>query len=455
MRPELVRSTKIRERKRGRARVLTRATIARLFTAIAVAAAVTALLGGALAPRGEAAATISAQLVKDINPTGGSYPQYLAVFNGNLFFQANGGTNGAELWKSDGTGAGTTMVKDINPTGDSNPGSFAAFSGSLYFQANDGVYGTELWKSDGTGAGTAMVADINPSAGGDPFYLTVSKSNLYFEANDGVHGYELWGYGDYSLPQTQIDSGPSSTIATSSTSFSFSADEAATFQCSLDGAAMSACTSPKAVGPLADGAHSFQVRAIDTSGNVDASPASRSFTVDSTSPETQIGSGPSGLVKTKNATFTFSSLEASAVFECKLDGAAWAACSSPKSYKGLSDGAHTFNVRAKDQVGNADATPSSRSFTVDTRSPQTKIGKHPKQIVRTKKATTKVIFTFTSSEKSPRFSCKLDKKKWQSYSSRATYKVKRGKHTLLVRATDRAGNTDSTPAKWAWKVKRS
>ena len=75
--------------------------------------------------------------------------------------------------------------------------------------------------------------------------------------------------------------------------------------------------------------------------------------------------------------------------------------------------------------------------------------------MRTKKATTKVIFTFTSSEKSPRFSCKLDKKKWQSYSSRATYKVKRGKHTLLVRATDRAGNTDSTPAKWAWKVKRS
>jgi hypothetical protein len=217
---------------------------------------------------------------------------------------------------------------------------------------------------------------------------------------------------------------------------------------------MSACTSPKALSGLADGGHSFQVRAIDSSGNIDASPASRSFTVDTTAPDTQLVSGPSGLVKTKSATFTFSSSDASAVFECELDGGAWAACSSPKSYTGLSDGAHSFSVRAKDQVGNIDASPASRSFTVDTHAPQTKIGKHPKKVVSTKKAMVKVTFILASSEKGSHFACKLDKKGWKSCSSRTTYKVKLGKHTFQVRATDRAGNTDSTPAKWTWSVKR-
>ena len=396
-------------------------------------------------------------MVKNINPGGAGNPNYLAAIGNSLYFQASDGTNGYELWKSDGVVGGTTkMVKDINPGGDSTPYSLTVAGGSLYFGATDGGHGYELWRSDGVVGGTTeMVKDINPGSGDSgPESLTAFGSSLFFTADDGTNGFELWRAGDFSPPETQIDSGPSGTIATSSASFTFSSDEAGTFQCSLDGAAMSTCSSPKALSGLADGAHTFQVRAIDSSGNVDASPASRSFTVDTTAPETQIASGPSGFVKTKSATFTFSSPEASAVFECKLDGAAWAACSSPKSYTGLSDGAHTFNVRAEDQVGNIDASPAKRSFTVDTHAPQTKIAKHPKKLVSTKKAMVKVTFTFASSEKGSHFSCKLDKKTWKSCSQRTTYKVKLGMHTFQVRATDRAGNTDRTPAKWVWKVKR-
>ena len=397
-------------------------------------------------------------MIKDINPGSGnsSSPDQFAVIGTSLYFQANDGTNGVELWKSDGSASGTAIVKDIDPgVGSGNPYRLTAIGTSLYFVATDGSHGFELWKSDGSTAGTAMVADINPGSGGsNPDGPIVFNSHLFFQASDGTNGYQLWKAGDFSPPVTQIDSGPSGTIATSSASFTFSADEPGTFQCSVDGGAMSTCSSPATIGPLSDGAHTFQVRAIDLSGNVDASPASRSFTVDTTAPDTRLASGPSGFVRTRRATFNFSSPEASAVFECKLDAAAWAACSSPKSYTGLSDRTHTFNVRAKDQVGNVDASPAKRSFTVDTRAPQTKIAKHPKKIVRTVKAMVKVSFTFTSSEKSSRFSCKLDKKKWKSCRSRTTYKVKSGKHTVHVRATDRAGNTDRTSAKWTWTVKR-
>jgi trimeric autotransporter adhesin len=105
-------------------------------------------------------------MVKGINPgAGGSSPGALTNFNGTLYFSANDGTHGFELWKSDGTAAGTMMVKDINPgAGGSSPGALTNFNGTLYFSANDGTHGFELWKSDGTAAGTTMVKDIAPLA---------------------------------------------------------------------------------------------------------------------------------------------------------------------------------------------------------------------------------------------------------------------------------------------------
>src|SRR5580704_11931564 len=89
-------------------------------------------------------------------------------------FNADDGVDGVELWKSDGTAAGTVMVKDIDPGSDGSfPNSLTNVNGTLYFSADDGTDGFELWKSDGTAAGTVMVKDINPGLGDSaPWDLT-------------------------------------------------------------------------------------------------------------------------------------------------------------------------------------------------------------------------------------------------------------------------------------------
>jgi ELWxxDGT repeat protein len=143
-------------------------------------------------------------LVKIINPTGSAdVGSTFAHIGDTIFFAATDGVHGAELWKSNGTAAGTVMVKDINPgpygsyplfgfTIASRYFSVGGIDGTLYFSANDGVHGGELWKTDGTTAGTVLVKDINPGPYGSyPTYFNEVKGRVLFRA-DGGHGAELW-----------------------------------------------------------------------------------------------------------------------------------------------------------------------------------------------------------------------------------------------------------------------
>ncbi|MBC7818956.1 MAG: hypothetical protein IAG10_18870, partial [Planctomycetaceae bacterium] len=142
---------------------------------------------------GTAAGTV---LVADVNAgASGSSPQQLTNVNGTLFFTADNGVNGRELWKSDGTAAGTVMVKDISTasTASSDPTELINVAGAVFFTATDGTQGRELWKSDGTAAGTVLVKDIR--AGGldaAPQFLTNVNGRLFFSATDGSVGRELW-----------------------------------------------------------------------------------------------------------------------------------------------------------------------------------------------------------------------------------------------------------------------
>ena len=139
------------------------------------------------------------QLVKDIGGrTEGSYPSQLTEVNGTLYFTADNETNGRELWKSDGTEAGTQLVKDIH-VGTTSSGSrqLTDVSGTLYFTASDNETGIELWKSDGTTTGTQLVKDIVAGIEtSSPSNLTNVNGTLYFTADDGVIGQEI-----FTIPQ--------------------------------------------------------------------------------------------------------------------------------------------------------------------------------------------------------------------------------------------------------------
>jgi ELWxxDGT repeat protein len=145
-------------------------------------------------------------LVKDINPGNGrSYLGLPFEFNGRLYFSADNGATGSELWVSDGTTNGTQLVKDINPGNSyysSSPNKFIEFNNKIYFAANDKVNGEELWVSDGTTGGTQLLKDIFPGSNdlnGNIYPNNSSIGNfqefnnkLYFVANNGTNGFELW-----------------------------------------------------------------------------------------------------------------------------------------------------------------------------------------------------------------------------------------------------------------------
>lgn len=139
------------------------------------------------------------QLIKDINPGYDCMDDLsdMKTINGTLFFSANDGAHGYELWKSDGTEKGTVIIKDINPGNQSSmeshndKQSFTVINNILYFSANDGVHGLELWRSDGTESGTYMIKDINVGYNGYPRSFTIINNIIYFISNDNT-GINLW-----------------------------------------------------------------------------------------------------------------------------------------------------------------------------------------------------------------------------------------------------------------------
>ena len=133
--------------------------------------------------------------------------------------------------------------------------------------------------------------------------------------------------------------------------------------CSLDGAAATPCASPFTVAGLADGEHSVTVAAVDASGNVDATPARTTFTVDTTAPETIISWAPPPILTARAFSLAFTASEA-ATFVCSVDGSAAAPCASPLQLTGLGEGAHSVVVTATDAAGNVDPTPARSDFTV-------------------------------------------------------------------------------------------
>jgi hypothetical protein len=167
-------------------------------------------------------------------------------------------------------------------------------------------------------------------------------------------------------------------------------------------------------------------------------------------PTPTITSGPSGTTSSTSARFTFNGARGD-TFECALDGAAFAACTSPRSYGGLSDGTHTFRVRERTRGGQV-GDPVSRSWTVDTQPPPTpQIVQHPPTYTNETSAT----FGFTDAEAGVAYRCKVDGTAYRACTSPVTWAGLRGNAdgwiVFYVIAVDAAGNS-SHSATFSWKI---
>ena len=205
--------------------------------------------------------------------------------------------------------------------------------------------------------------------------LVAGTHNMKIRATDVAgHISALYNYNwtiNLTAPTISITSTVNSFTNSTAQSISFTGSGVASFECQLDGAAFTACTSPRAYTGLTASAHQFSVRGV-TAAAVATSPISVAWTIDTVAPVKPVLLADVGATTTLTAaTMTFSSSDASsglASFQCSLDSAAYSVCVSPLALSNLLDGVHTFNVRAYDKVGNVSVV-STFSFTVSKPDP--------------------------------------------------------------------------------------
>jgi hypothetical protein len=234
--------------------------------------------------------------------------------------------------------------------------------------------------------------------------------------------------------------------------FSFTDSQAGvTLQCSLDGSAYATCTSPRSYPGLHTGGHDFGVRAIAT-GYSTSDAATYHWTL-AGPPKPTVSSGPVNHTFHTDASFTFSDSDTDpgVSFQCRLDNAAWAACTSPKSYPGpIGKGGHDFHVRALNPLGDpGDETV--YHWDVDA-PPKPVITSGPDK--ETVSATATFVFNDTDTDPGVTFQCKLDGGTWTACTSPKTYPgpLAKGDHQFSVRLLNAAGDPGDG-AEWNWKIK--
>lgn len=238
-----------------------------------------------------------------------------------------------------------------------------------------------------------------------------------------------------------------------SASFAWSTSSATSYECALDGIAV-ACTTEASVrlDNLGEGWHAFTVRGRRGTWT-DPTPSRWDWKVDTVAPDTTIDGGPAegGSVSSTSAELTVGSDDPGAGFGCSLDGTPVACSRGTLRLDGLAPGPHTLSVTATDNAGNVDQTPATRSWTVDTTAPSTTLTGGPAN--GSVLTSTTASFRLGSSEAGSTTACTLDARSRACAPGTLTLSgLAPGTHDLRVRATDRAGNTDASPATRFWTV---
>ena len=246
-------------------------------------------------------------------------------------------------------------------------------------------------------------------------------------------------------PKATIKSGPSGSVSSTTATFTFSSNtKGATFQCKLDTASYAGCSSPKSYSGLAEGSHTFSVKAV-ASGTVGPA-ATATWKVDTTPPAVpSITGGPNDPSNSSTATFSFSDTEAGVSFRCAVDGAAAVGCASPYTRTSLANGAHTFSVAARDAAGNQSGAASS-TWHIDTTPP-------PPPTIDSQQfdsAYANGSIAFSDAEIAAQFKCAVDGGAFSSCSSpQSLGPLAAGQHSFAVEALDALANTSAaTSTSW-------
>jgi hypothetical protein len=270
------------------------------------------------------------------------------------------------------------------------------------------------------------------------------------------------------LPDTTIVTKPANPTKSTAASFTYTATPAteAEFECRLDAASFSTCSTSGVTypGPLAEGDHSFEVRAVNSAG-ADPTPATYTWTVDTTPSEAEIKTHPEDPSPGNSAAFTYSSSENGSTFQCSLEPAgepaAFANCAAGgKTYPDaqhpapFTDGEWTFEVRATDKASNQGA-PAKFSWEVDNSlgdetPPETTIVSKPPNPSDSPTAS----FAYESNEPGSSFECRLDGGVFTAcpINGIAYMGLGNGAHAFQVRAIDPNSNVDPTPAGYSFEV---
>lgn len=341
-------------------------------------------------------------------------------------------TPAEHLWTIDTVAPDTTLLT-APPVADNS--TMVTFE----FKSNEMTITFECSLDNGAFAACKSGDSFGPVADGAHAFSVRAKDRAgNVDGSPAVHAWAV----DTSTPDTTLTGGPVGAAPDGNATFEFMSADAgpgATFQCSLDNAPFTSCTSPKSYTNLPMATHTFAVRVTDGVGNVDPTPATRTWVVDLTPPETTITAGPSGTVALASASFGFTANEDS-TFTCSLDEAPFTACTSPASFTGLSQGNHRFAVRATDLVGHADASPATASWTVDTIPPELEMVAGP-----TNGATAgpRIVFMWTV-DSATTIECRTSSSvPWMPCESPLGYNQAAGPGSFDVRATDAAGNSST------------
>jgi hypothetical protein len=260
--------------------------------------------------------------------------QYSGLADGDYLFEVRASSNG----QTDPTPASYFWVIDTTP-----PDTYIVISPPLLTNQSSALFTFTSSESPSTFAcnldGGGWIPCASPTsysslaAGSHTFQVQATDAAGNTSPTPATYTWTI----DITPPSTQITSQPALLTNSTSAAFSFTCIDAytpCTFQCSMDSGAFTSCTSPATYSGLSEGSHTFQVQATDAAGNTSPTPATYTWTIDITPPDTQITAHPSNPTNQSVANFAFTCTDAHTpcTFECNLDSAGWSPCSPIKTY---------------------------------------------------------------------------------------------------------------------------